>query len=545
MRRVLFVVFLLSGVWLGAQDLDSTIVVIQAGDTLIRYHYSVFDYGAINEALPEEIPEPAAIPMGDDIRRSADLSWRHERRPKIPIPGSIVGEIPYTEGNTPSGGKTITVPILQAANAPCPQIALSYSSQAGNGEAGYGWSISGLSSIRCVAACAHFDGTPSPAHPSEGPFALDGVRLISNTDSRMSDYQWITSTGFIYVKEVRLGGELRAFEASCPDGSMMRFGWTDSETEKTSYPLTYVKYRDGFRVRIEYLSNQNTFYPTRIQYGSVSGNYPCEIQFSYGGRSDIETGYYCGMEARREKVLTSIDSKEGGQVLRHYGLTHEDNGRAYTLVKLNCSVGASAYYPLVFDYGDNSYPDSFSNDGRRVQLMGNALADPCVKRGRFIRGQASDGLIVMPEYSIPYGLLINNGVASFGSLIPEMQKILIAPTVSLGQNTSEIYAGEGFQTIDAIDVDGNGIDEIVKINLVAASSTTTRMQIDTYTFRSPSMSGSGLSITGSKSLYLGGMVTQGNIHGPRWRKYYYGDFRGDGKTMLLSIVLKSSQFSKC
>ena len=51
--------------------------------------------------------------------------------------GKYVGQIPFNEGNTASGGKTYSIPIATApVNSSAPQISITYNSQAGNGVAG-------------------------------------------------------------------------------------------------------------------------------------------------------------------------------------------------------------------------------------------------------------------------------------------------------------------------------------------------------------------------------------------------------------------------
>ena len=60
-----------------------------------------------------------------------------------------VGEIPYQESVTPTGGRTYVVPIMTAPQLKsAPQVSLQYNSHGGNGLAGYGWEIGGVSSIR-------------------------------------------------------------------------------------------------------------------------------------------------------------------------------------------------------------------------------------------------------------------------------------------------------------------------------------------------------------------------------------------------------------
>ena len=62
-----------------------------------------------------------------------------------------VGEIPLIEGMTPSGARTYQIPIITAAGIKlAPSVAISYNSQAVEGWAGFGWDISGRSSITLI-----------------------------------------------------------------------------------------------------------------------------------------------------------------------------------------------------------------------------------------------------------------------------------------------------------------------------------------------------------------------------------------------------------
>lgn len=60
-----------------------------------------------------------------------------------------------------SGGANYNIPIISAPgiNGTVPQIGLSYNSQAGNGNAGFGWNISGVSVISRIPATKYHDNT--------------------------------------------------------------------------------------------------------------------------------------------------------------------------------------------------------------------------------------------------------------------------------------------------------------------------------------------------------------------------------------------------
>jgi len=71
----------------------------------------------------------------------------------------VVGAIPGTFAASPSGAATYTIPIECPAgvNGMTPNIALAYNSQAGNGIAGWGWNISGVSAISRVPKTIYYD----------------------------------------------------------------------------------------------------------------------------------------------------------------------------------------------------------------------------------------------------------------------------------------------------------------------------------------------------------------------------------------------------
>lgn len=102
--------------------------------------------------------------------------------------GATAGQFEVTE----SGSATYSVPILTVPGTAgvAPQLALSYSSQGGDGPLGRGWTISGLSAIeRCRATreAGDFivggvpqDGAPPPIQfDSADRFCLDGQRLVA------------------------------------------------------------------------------------------------------------------------------------------------------------------------------------------------------------------------------------------------------------------------------------------------------------------------------------------------------------------------------
>ncbi|MBO7460235.1 MAG: hypothetical protein J6T53_04975, partial [Bacteroidales bacterium] len=79
------------------------------------------------------------------------------------------------------GGAIYSIP-LEIPNGVCniqPEIGIIYNSQSGNGLLGYGWNISGISTITRTGSTLYHDGKMTAADfSSDDQFLLDGQRLI-------------------------------------------------------------------------------------------------------------------------------------------------------------------------------------------------------------------------------------------------------------------------------------------------------------------------------------------------------------------------------
>ena len=93
-------------------------------------------------------------------------------------------EVGITEGQLSvslSGAATYNIPIAVPPGLAgvLPQISLNYNSQGGNGNAGYGWGIAGVSVISRIPSSMYHDGVIDAVDfDTFDRFALDGQRLI-------------------------------------------------------------------------------------------------------------------------------------------------------------------------------------------------------------------------------------------------------------------------------------------------------------------------------------------------------------------------------
>ncbi|MDB9910860.1 hypothetical protein OAC88_01825 [Flavobacteriaceae bacterium] len=97
--------------------------------------------------------------------------------PQTEAVGRVAGELAIS----PTGAATYLVPIAlpPGIKEVVPSLALSYNSQGGNGIAGWGWNIAGLSTISRIGATQFHDGVIDPVDfDALDRFALDGQRLV-------------------------------------------------------------------------------------------------------------------------------------------------------------------------------------------------------------------------------------------------------------------------------------------------------------------------------------------------------------------------------
>jgi hypothetical protein len=98
-----------------------------------------------------------------------------------PAQGGVVGSIPGQFAVSPTGAATYTIPIECPAgiNGIQPNISLVYNSQSGNGIAGWGWGLSGLSSISVGAKTIFSEQGVSGVDLSQKrSYYLDGNLLV-------------------------------------------------------------------------------------------------------------------------------------------------------------------------------------------------------------------------------------------------------------------------------------------------------------------------------------------------------------------------------
>ncbi|MDM3872676.1 FG-GAP-like repeat-containing protein, partial [Porticoccus sp. W117] len=246
-----------------------------------------------------------------------------------------------------SGSATYSIPIATAEGTAgvAPQLSLNYNSGGGNGVAGLGWNIGGLSGISRSRQTLQQDGVAKPiSWGANDRFALDGQRLIlvsgiygdpdSEYRTEIDSFAKITAKG-------GTTGHPDYWEVKRKDGSISTYGWggsSDSEQQPynangttSGYVLTWAlkEFRDVADNRIVY-SYHNDLDGHRLDkaqyaYGDANSHsfYNAHVLFEYETRTDPINGYVVGgYRTYQTQRLNRIRSYNGSTELRRYNLTY-------------------------------------------------------------------------------------------------------------------------------------------------------------------------------------------------------------------------------
>lgn len=461
-----------------------------------------------------------------------------------------VGAIPLEQGVSPSGARTYSIPIPTAPGFKLvPSVTLAYNSQAGEGWAGYGWDIQGISTISLINQNEYYHGCIRAASDTTATpvFALDGMPLVTNDDPATSAaYPLVTATGHILARSVlNPSGYVCKFEVLYPNGSSAVFGHdTSAPNHLAYYRIAEIHDLLGNKVVFNYASQDASGNDriSSIQYGFDSNsNHTGEIVFSYTSTYGATQRFFAGKTIKYDYRLTGIESRSGGELLIGYSFSYVTKDNAYLLSQVDCyNSEGETLPPISFTYGSTPSSQYLEKDANGITLPIN-LYDPdsfayLYKRGKFLPNEYEDGVYI--TFNNQYYVCERIGMGQyyhFESGFSENARVLLIPRLSNSSNYDiSIKAEEGFQTIEAVDVNGDGADELVKVNLTLSNALdSTRLILKVYKCDS---SGTPDTLY-TRMPTLPGVVVQG-FPNPYYMAYYWGDFRGNGHTMLLTIAYK-------
>jgi RHS repeat-associated protein len=304
-------------------------------------------------------------------------------------------EVGLTEGQlnvslTGSAIYNIPIAVPPGINGVVPQVALTYNSQGGNGIAGYGWNISGLSSITKVASTKFHDGVIDAVDfDALDRYAFDGQRLMLKSGTVYGAAGTVYETeNFSNVKITAVGTHPSganfgpaSFLIEYPDGSIANY----STITPTDWAITYWQNAQGVRINYFYNLADNNLNISKITYGATFATAGInEINFVYptANRQSIEEMYIGGLLFRNSKILESINVKgDNGISFRSYALIHNLTSLKYqrlASITEKCGDGTLSLNPTTFNYTDTADLINYNNTtttlatGSGVELRNSA-----------------------------------------------------------------------------------------------------------------------------------------------------------------------------
>lgn len=302
--------------------------------------------------------------LGNTIPGGWDIA---DARPSVAV-GATKGDLNVDK----SGALTYSVPIWVTPGTAGmqPQVSLNYSSQAGVGIAGFGWSLGGVSAITRGPQTKMIDGrNKGVTLTADDRFYLDGQRLLAisgtygyaNTEYRteLDSISKIVSygsrgTGPAYFKVWTKAGLIIEFGNS-DDSAFDAWG----KSEVMSWNVSRISDTKGNYMTFVYTEDaaNGVHRLAQINYtGNGSVTPYASVRFEYENRSDWSSGYIAGSPVSNLVRLKRIKSCFGESVARTYTLDYLERqftGRSLLASITEAGADGKAYPPLNFSYNEN------------------------------------------------------------------------------------------------------------------------------------------------------------------------------------------------
>jgi RHS repeat-associated protein len=302
-------------------------------------------------------------------------------------PGSIegLGSSFDPNPNTGSAGYQVAIDVPPGVGGFVPDIALRYSSGAGNGELGIGWTL-GMPSVE--RSTEH----GLPRYDDRDVLVLRGMGGGSEELVKLTDgsYRFRVEGAFVRGRQRQDG----SWEFRNRSGVRFRFGQAgavlaDGERVFAWY-LTEQEDTFGNRIRFAYESDATGRpYLASVLYNEFGSVYVNEVAFVWEERPDALTSYLSGFPVTTAQRLARVVVRHGGDSIRTYELTYEELVGLSRLksARLIGRDGKTSLPPVTFGYAPFA-PDSDSvvemsagptrligMDGELTDVDGDALPD--------------------------------------------------------------------------------------------------------------------------------------------------------------------------
>jgi YD repeat-containing protein len=250
---------------------------------------------------------------------------------KMDIPGSF--------SVSPSGAATYTSPIQvpPGTMGMQPGLALSYSSQAGNGLLGVGWSLGGFSAItRCAKTLAQDSVKTAITLTNNDAFCWDGQRLMAISGAygaAGTEYRTELESFARIISYGAQGAGPFSFIVETKSGHIMHYSPIVSSGQTTAHIWALYLVRDKLSNCMSVAYSQGAsgqeLYPTNVYYSGRynAGTAGCDgtynrIDIAYEGRSDISDGYFGPAKTKQSQRISRVDTFSPAGMAKRYAFSY-------------------------------------------------------------------------------------------------------------------------------------------------------------------------------------------------------------------------------
>jgi RHS repeat-associated protein len=241
-------------------------------------------------------------------------------------------------GGVSGGQASYSIPVLvpPGRKGVQPSVSINYSSSSGNGIAGVGWGVGGVSTIaRCAATAAQDGFTAAVQYDSaRDRLCLDGQRLVvvsgtygaSGAEYRteLDIFARVTQTGSI-------NSSTSFFTVNFKNGKTARYG-QDSDSRHTAagrletmtWAIGDIQDPSGNTMTFDYNNfGDGEYQIDAIHYTGVNGSDgDRHVRFVYENRPDVRTFYRAGGKTRVTRRLQAILTEYQSALVRKYTLDY-------------------------------------------------------------------------------------------------------------------------------------------------------------------------------------------------------------------------------
>ena len=396
-------------------------------------------------------------------------------------PGLSVGSTAGSYNVNQCGGLGYTIPITlpPGTNGIKPSLSISYNSFGSNNLVGYGWGISGVSSIDrnkmdFYHNVANNQQYQTPLNfTSSDLLTLDGNALTMLTGPQTAPVLYSTENDLsIRVTPVYSSGLPSSFIVQTKDGLTMEYGNTadskfipNGQTNILSWKVNKISDNYGNYILFQYHNQNGQQYIEKILYTGTANISPYnEINFYYDNRQDKNFSFIQGGEVDKNVILREIEIKSEGTLVKQFNFNYTLNNNQSFLNEIveEGALGGS-YNSMLFSYDNdaNSSPqlqqvpfasEVYTGDNPDYYHVYNHVTldfDGDGDADIMTLGSIRDNVRGQSTYT-KWSILVNDGTGNF-------------TTFDLGGLTAFPFSSLGSFNMLKADINGDGLDDVIFI----------------------------------------------------------------------------------